>query len=342
MRAGELCAGYGGLALAVEEVFGAKTAWFSEFDPAPSKILAHHWPDIPNHGDMTKIDWAAIEPVDIISGGTPCQDISGAGKRKGMVDGTRSNLWVHMREAIASQRPKFVIWENVRGAFSAEASCDLEQCEGCVGDPSDGRVFLRALGRVLGDLSDLGYDARWETIRAADIGAPHGRSRVFILAANSELLRGSKGRHSTPGQEALRGASSEPFGRGRTPTLAHASRLGLETRRLPSRPSTQESEHNNSVGVFREYSAAVTRWEQLTRPAPKPTVLRPGGKRPTLNIPFVEWMMGLPDGWVTDPDLKLTRGDQLKALGNGVVPQQAAAALRDMLGAFQQQWRLAA
>ena len=131
LKIGELCAGYGGLGMAVEEVFGAELAWVSEFDEAPSRILAHHWPDVPNYGDMTKIDWAAIEPVDIISGGTPCQDLSHAGRRAGMTEGTRSNLWVQMREAIATIKPTYVVWENVRGAYSAEANSDLEPCPGC-------------------------------------------------------------------------------------------------------------------------------------------------------------------------------------------------------------------
>lgn len=160
LRIGELCAGYNGLGMAVEKVFGATPAWFSEYDAAPSKILAHHYPDIPNYGDMTKIDWAAIEHADIISGGTPCQDLSAAGRRAGMNEGTRSNLWVQMREALAIQRPKYVVWENVRGAYSATAASHLEQCPGCMGDPADRGAVLRALGRVLGDLSDLGYDAQ--------------------------------------------------------------------------------------------------------------------------------------------------------------------------------------
>ena len=170
LRLGELCAGYGGLGMAVEEVFGATTAWFSEYDAAPSKILAHHWPNVPNYGDMTKIDWAAIEPVDIISGGTPCQDLSAAGRRAGMNEGTRSNLWVQMREAIAIQKPKWVVWENVRGAFSACASSEMGQCPGCVDGRGPHKPFLRALGRVLGDLSDLGYDCQWRGLRAADVG----------------------------------------------------------------------------------------------------------------------------------------------------------------------------
>ena len=183
MKYAELCAGYGGLGLAVEEAFpGAELAWYSEFDPAPSKIMARHWPDAPNHGDMTAIDWAAVEPVDLISGGTPCQDLSHAGRRRGMTEGTRSNLWVAMREAIATIQPQYVVWENVRGAYSATADSDLEPCPGCMGDAGDREPVLRALGRVLGDLHELGFDAEWRGLRAADVGAPHGRFRVFVLA----------------------------------------------------------------------------------------------------------------------------------------------------------------
>ena len=117
-----------------------------------------------------------------------CQDLSHAGQRAGMKDGTRSGLWVNMLEAIKTIRPKLVVWENVGGAFSAcattEADSDLGPCPRCV-DPS-GRVKhapnIRALGRVLGDLTEAGYDAEWHSVRAADIGAPHGRLRVFVTA----------------------------------------------------------------------------------------------------------------------------------------------------------------
>ena len=194
LRAGSLFSGYGGLSLAVEEVFDAEVAWHCEFEEAPSKVLEHHWPGVPNLGDITKVDWSQVPPVDIIDGGSPCQDLSAAGRRAGMTEGTRSNLWVNMREAIAQLKPTYVVWENVRGAYSAAASsledihdpdCYMEQCAGCVGD--GGREpALRALGRVLGDLSDLGYDCQWRGLPAADIGAPHGRFRVFVLATKRD------------------------------------------------------------------------------------------------------------------------------------------------------------
>lgn len=190
----EFCAGYGGLGLAVEDVFNAELSWYSEFKDAPSKIMAHHWPDAPNHGDMTTIDFTQVEPVDILSGGTPCQDLSAAGRRAGMRKGTRSGLWESMREAIATIKPTYVVWENVRGAYSAGADSEVEQCPGCMGEARDGEHFLRALGRVLGDLSDLGYDTQWCGLRAADVGAPHGRFRVFILATRRDVAEDTSGR----------------------------------------------------------------------------------------------------------------------------------------------------
>lgn len=189
MRVGSLFAGYGGLSIAVEHVFGAELAWYSEFDQAPSQVMAAHWPGVPNLGDITKIDWSQVPPVDIIDGGSPCQDLATAGNRAGMVEGTRSNLWVNMREAIARLEPKYVIWENVRGAYSTRASSaadrEMEQWSGLLGDGSD-RPTLRALGRVLGDLSTLGYDAEWRGVRASDVGAAHARFRVFVLATRRD------------------------------------------------------------------------------------------------------------------------------------------------------------
>lgn len=305
MKAGELFAGYGGLALAVEQVFEAETAWVAEWDEAPSKILAHHWPGVPNHRDVTTMDWSNVEPVNIISGGSPCQDVSLAGRdRKGMTEGTRSNLWVAMREAIKNIQPELVVWENVTGARSAKAYSELEQQDGRVGKQ------LTALGRVLGDLSTLGYDAQWRTIRASDVGAPHRRGRVFVLAHRRDTYTSSL-RRVAGRQEPLQGARFS----------YHPERLCGGAGGGATRDALTDTRFGAHMGRVRTWAHVIG------RPAPAPVEPSSTGK-PQLAPLFSEWLMGLPQGWVTGNGL--TRAQELKALGNGVVPQQASTALAEM------------
>lgn len=143
-------------------------------------------------GPVTVYDIEVDEDHSFIAAGIivhNCQDVSQAGARKGMSEGTRSNLWVAMREAVSALRPRYVVWENVRGALSARADSDMGWTEGLLDDRPAERIptqekdhSLRALGRVLGDLADLGYDASWTTVPASAVGAPHKRERVFVLA----------------------------------------------------------------------------------------------------------------------------------------------------------------
>lgn len=297
-RLGSLFTGYGGLDLAAVDVYGARPVWHVENAPAPAAILAHHWPHVPNLGDVTAVDWDTVEPVDILTGGFPCQDVSHAAaeSRAGLRPGTRSGLWEHMAYAIDHLRPPTVIIENVRGLLSATASSDMEPCPMCVGDGSTLPV-LRALGAVLGTLAGLGYDASWYGLRAADVGAPHSRFRVFIVA--------------------------HPHGSGR-----REHRRPVDVRPIHN-AAERESVPIDRV-TFGRYAEAVARWEAITgRQAPMPTHLGDDG-RPRLSPWFVEWMMGLEPGHVTDPRIPITRPQRLMALGNGVVPQQAAAAIHHL------------
>jgi len=392
LTVGALFAGYGGMEQGIAQVLPVSLSWFAEFDAAPSAVMAHHHPGVPNLGDVTKVGWSAVPRVDVITGGSPCQDLSHAGKRKGMTDGTRSNLWAEMREAVAVLRPRLVVWENVRGAYSAHADSDLEPCAGCVGgDGSDGEPVLRALGRVLGDLSELGYDANWYGLRAADVGAPHARFRVFLFAQPADAdvkglegLRGAAGtsqtgRHghaeSRPGRPDLtllptptssdtNGASAHGTGGPDlrtavsllpTPSVAdgmggHLSRSGDRSHELllpgvAKRLGEQSGQAGyaddgrggRSLDVearraenWGDYAPAIARWESvLGRPAPAPTEPNAkGGHR--LSPRFVEFLMGVPEGWVCDVP-GITRNQALKALGNGIVPQQCAAAFRAYL-----------
>ncbi len=121
LRVGSLFSNYGGLDLAVEEGFDARTAWFSEINEPVARVFAHHRPDVPNLGEITTIDWSTVTLVDILCGGFPCQDVSAVGKMAGLAPGTRSGLWAHMATAIEALRPAWVVIENVRGLLSAPA-----------------------------------------------------------------------------------------------------------------------------------------------------------------------------------------------------------------------------
>ena len=182
--------GYGGLDLAVAEVLNAEVAWHCEWDDAPSKILEKHFPGVPNYRDVSKVDFSQVEQVDILTGGFPCQDLSLAGKRAGLQDGTRSGLWSEFARAIEQIRPKLVVIENVRGLLSASANNGMEYSEEDLATLNR-RAPIRAMGAVVGSLADLGYDCKWTGVRASDAGAPHNRFRIFIVAypSNSDNPR---------------------------------------------------------------------------------------------------------------------------------------------------------
>lgn len=430
MRIGSLFSGAGMLDTAALQLFpGSSMAWHCEVDPAASKVLAHHWPMAPNLGDVSEIDWAAVEPVDIIAGGFPCQDVSAAGRRAGLADGTRSGLWSHMCGAVEVLRPQYVLIENVRGLLSASAIRRVESGSDGVGDGA-GRPVLRALGAVLGDLADIGYDAQWTCVRASDVGACHQRARVFILArpadADRDTVRQQPEPESRRGRPAVAGRDRSGTVRNPllpTPSVAdgtggHVTRSGervgelllggvarayaegtlLPTPRatdgtkggpnqrgssgdlmLPSAaaqllptPKVTDSHHSSPADLNRnepglrairgllptpsasectggalhpdsreghsrqlidfallhdsprwgDYQAAIRRQESLSRPAPSPTEPNSNG-RPRLAAAFAEWMMFWPPGWVTDPAIGISRADQLRIIGNGVVPAQA-------------------
>lgn len=350
MRIGSLFSGYGGLDLAVTDVLGGDVAWHAENDPAASRVLAYRWPGVPNLGDVTVVDWTAVEPVDVLAGSTPCQDVSHAGARRGMRVGTRSGLWAAMVDAVEALRPELVAWENVQGVLSAGADSDMEPCPGCVGD-GPGQPVLLALGRVLGDLADLGYDAGWAGVRARDVGAPHERFRVFVVARDT--VRSDSNERTAAGLARQSGPAARPAaaaadadrqrhgGRQDSPDVGRVD--GPHAGEAPQRQRARQElgDRGPAAGgvAWGDIEPAIRRWERLTRLAPLPVEAGTRGQ-PRLAARFVEWMMGLPDGWVTDVP-GVVRNAQMRILSNGVVPQQAASGIwaalelldRDLKGA---------
>ena len=346
---GSLCTGYAGLDMGVAAVLGADShlAWVADNDPHIAHLLAHRFPDATQLGDLSQVRWEQVPPVDVITAGFPCQDISAAGRGAGIEKGERSGVWKFVMGAVRHARPNLLVLENVAAL----------------------RWRGRGFDRVLADLAGAGYDARWCCVRASDIGAPHRRERVFVIAHPMRERRGPGPVRSapayaarTPGAGGRCAVPSAPHTRQRAhPHHAHqrphthppAAAAHAPGQRCHQRqPATEKFErephaalrghryahrqrrHNPAPFAYAwgDYEPAIRHWEKvLGRAAPAPTEVGTRGQ-PRLSAELVEWMMGLPEGWVTAPDLGMPRRAQLQALGNGVVPQQAATAVRRLLG----------
>ena len=169
LRVLDLFSGIGGFSLGLERTGGFETVAFCEIEPFPRRVLAKHWPEVPCYDDVRTLTGSRLAAdgiaVDVITGGFPCQDLSVAGRQRGMGEGTRSGLWSEIVRLIGDLSPRYVIVENVANLLSG---------------PSERRGGW--FGRVLGDLAECGYDAEWENIPAAAVGLGHMRERAWLMA----------------------------------------------------------------------------------------------------------------------------------------------------------------
>ena len=320
VKLGSLFSGIGLLDLGLENV-GFETVFQVEWNKHATALLETRWPTIPHYADITQVDWSTVPSVDALAGGFPCQPFSSAGLRKGASD--ERWMWPEYLRAICGLRPRMVIVENVAALL---------------GSPE--------WGTILGDLAEAGYDAKWRVLRASDVGAPHRRERIFLVAYVDRERR-QRWDEKTGNLDGHMG------------TCAYAERTRLQRQsessvERPSKPAEVDWEaiaHSGSTGSWGEkyqrgqpggsywgsYEPAVRRWERVTRPVPNPT-----DERGRLSVGFVEWMMGAPADWIGYrpcgnhqnrpkpgcPTCRMerqgtSRTQALKGLGNGVVAQVA-------------------
>ena len=297
MKIGSLFTGIGGLELGVCDTvtsiapYGNDIEWIAETDKNALKILDHStmFHGVPNLGDVTEIDWTVVSDVDCITGGTPCQDFSHIGTRKGL-DDEKSSLLYAFIEAVKAKKPDYVLWENVAEALTKGAY----------------DVLLDAL-------NEADYSTSSVILPASCLGMPHKRSRLFVFAERTE-------RWVTPFNDQL--VEVRPDTRLRCLPTPNRSRMdGRNSPGYSKRPSFYDLKQWSEDEVRASYGAAIERWEKtLGREAPP--LAKPKG---TLNVEFVEWMMGFPKGWVTDAD-DVSRTAQFAALGNACTPRQASEA----------------
>lgn len=165
---GSLFSGIGGFELGLERAIpNSKTIWQCEQNKFARKVLNKHWKDVPIYDDIKEMKHGTIDIVDIICGGFPCQDISQAGKGKGIANGDRSGLWFEMLRIIDMVRPRIAIAENVSAITQKGRGMDI----------------------VISSLSQIGYDVEWIDVRAFDEGAPHKRERIFFIAYPNETTK---------------------------------------------------------------------------------------------------------------------------------------------------------
>ena len=158
---GSLFSGIGGLELGFERA-GLVCKWQIEIDDYANQVLAKHWPSVRRWPDVRTWPQPDTERVDVICGGFPCMDISEAGRNAG-IHGRRTGMWVELARIVSVLRPKYVVMENVAA------------------------LLKRGLGRVLGAMAEIGYNAEWHCISASSIGAPHERDRIFIICHTNSV-----------------------------------------------------------------------------------------------------------------------------------------------------------
>lgn len=311
MRLGSLCSGIGGLELGLEWALGCETIWQVELEPQLRAVLAAHWPNAKRFDDVTQVGSRNLEPVDLICFGSPCQDVSSAGKRLGL-SGPKSRLFYECARVVGELGPEWVVVENVASGAS------------------------RWVDAVRQELEHQGYASLPVMVGAADCGAPHRRDRVFIVAhaERAKLRQQSGGAAGRTGKirHSLQSLAS-----------AHAhsesGELSAPSRsRLPD--SHRGGEHGGVANVDGEFGDAgnseareecAGRTESSGGLAPDALRTRREGSGPGAHTsrerpPAGSWRTPVPDilRMVHGVSARLDRArDRIAALGNSCTPPQA-------------------
>lgn len=319
MTIGSLFSGIGGLELGLERAGFGPVIWQAEIDPYCRAVLARHWPDARRFADVREVRRGVADRVDVVCGGFPCQPVSVAGKRLAQADARW--LWPEYARVVRELRPAVVVAENVPGLRSA------------------------GLRDVLVDLAELGFDVEWSHLSAAEVGAPHKRVRVWIVATHPDRIDVRE----QPGwlSRACGARASEPWDDGETGVVADTNGLrdarpegdGRQARTVGGeRSRSDDAPFRDTEGQSQPpWSLAAERgWARDSgwRDAP-PAVRRMDDGLPgelDASSPGARGREGKASDGVEAPD-----GWRIGVLGNAVVPQVAEVIGRALLAALGQE-----
>lgn len=314
----EAFAGVGGFSTGIHRADpSAECVGFSEIDKYASAVLEYHYPKTKNYGDISKINWSEVPDFDLLVGGSPCQDLSIAGKRAGL-QGSRSGLFEHYVRALKEKKPQHFIWENVKGALSSNG----------------GRDFAV----VLDSLAEAGYSLWWQVLNAKDFGVPQNRERIFVVGSRTgsprEILfeRGIGGK--TIEQLSVQGTPDafrvfNPSGLGRT-LKGLGGGTGAKTMLIPTLTVNREKKRQNGRR-FKEYGDPM-----FTLTGQDQHGVTDGLRIRRLTPTECERLMSWPDGHTKygnfDGEVKeISDSQRYKMCGNGVVSEVVRAIVNEHL-----------
>ncbi len=260
IKIGSLFSGIGGLELGLEGAGAGKIVWQVEKERFCLDVLTKHWPSVVRYDDVRTVGEANLERVSVICGGSPCQSVSLAGGREGFANESKSGLWREYRRIVAEIRPDIVFVENVTGLSSSSRGWDF--------------------GEILSGLATLGYDAVWDRFKASDVGAPHKRERVFILA----YLKGSD-----TIREYRRRAVADADGLGDSQRHPEASTVGAEWDARPPSVSGGALRHERACGEADVAGGVADTNDDMSQPRGRSRGMDGEGRHPSGAAQERQW-----------------------------------------------------
>jgi DNA (cytosine-5)-methyltransferase 1 len=284
MRYGSVCSGIEAATVAWHPL-GWQPSFFSEIEPAPRSVLAHHYPDVPCHGDFTTIGVSSYEPIDLLVGGTPCQSFSIAGLRDGL-DDDRGNLALEFLRLAQRTRPKWLVWENVAGVLSSNG----------------GRDF----GSIIAGLVECGYGFAYRVLDAQYFGVAQRRRRIFVIGCFGDWRPAAAVLFE---RKSLQGGSAPSRKKGQEVAGTIAARFGRSRNNHEELTISKSLLARNGAGGFDLESQTAVIGEYLEKLSVR-----------CLTPRECERLQGFPDDYTLVPhrNKPMSDGPRYKALGNSM------------------------